>query len=824
MKKIYLLAFAANISASASAQQPSAATANTFATSYRATPAKVNDLVHTKLDVRFDYAKRYLYGKEWVTLKPHGYATDSLRLDAKGMDIKTVALVQNSKQQPLKYDYDQQQLLIHLGRTMKAGESYTVYLEYTAKPDELEVKGSAAISDARGLYFINPDSTVKGKPVQIWTQGESESNSAWFPTIDKPNQKTTTELSMTVPSKYVTLSNGQLTSQTPAGAGLRTDTWKMDQPYAPYLVMMAIGDFKIAKEQWRGKEVSYYMEPQYAAQAQRIFGRTPQMLEFFSNKLGVEFPWNKYAQIVVRDYVSGAMENTTASLFGEQAQGTARELLDWEYAGVEREIAHELFHHWFGDYVTCESWSNLTVNESFANFCETVWAEHAFGTDAAEAQGYRSISRYYGNPANFTKPLVRFQYADKEDMFDAVTYQKGGNILNMLRVYLGDDVFFKGLNLYLKQNAFGNGEAQQVRLALEEASGQDLNWFFNQWYYRAGHPIVTIDYRWDAARKMQEVTIKQTQAGQPFVLPLKVDVYVNGKPERHAVWVRDAVTTLQLPAASKPDLVNVDAEKVLVWQKTDNKSLTEYAYQYAHAPRYLDRLEALKAGKEKQTDKLARQTAVAGLSDKFYNIRVAAIENLDLKNKATRKAAAPALQKLAAADSSLKVRAEALKALAEFKSKRYEKLFADALRSQSYAVQGAALQGLASVNLKQAQAQANTLEADNKGELTQALVAVYGQSGDPAKWPWVLARFDAGDANDRFGMMPGFSSLLARVQEPAAFAQGVSRIKDLGVKYKQFGVDKRLLPLLESLKAGKSNDAAAQQVVDQAISAIQAAK
>ncbi|WP_324677904.1 M1 family aminopeptidase [Hymenobacter sp. GOD-10R] len=824
MKNLCLLAFAFAIGTSASAQSPSPTPAGSVATSYRATVAKVNDLVHTKLDVRFDYAKRYLYGKEWVTLKPHGYATDSLRLDAKGMDIKTVALVQNSKQQPLKYDYDQQQLLIHLGRTMKVGESYTIYLEYTAKPDELEAKGSAAISDARGLYFINPDSTVKGKPVQIWTQGESESNSAWFPTIDKPNQKTTTELSMTVPSKYVTLSNGKMVSQTPAGAGLRTDTWKMDQPYAPYLVMMAIGDFKIAKEQWRGKEVSYYMEPQYTAQAQRIFGRTPQMLEFFSNKLGVEFPWNKYAQVVVRDYVSGAMENTTASLFGEQAQGTARELLDWEYAGVEREIAHELFHHWFGDYVTCESWSNLTVNESFANFCETVWAEHAFGTDAAESQGFRSLSTYFRNPANYTKPLVRFQYADKEDMFDAVTYQKGGNILNMLRVYLGDDVFFKGLNLYLKQNAYGNGEAQQVRLALEEASGQDLNWFFNQWYYRAGHPIVTIDYRWDAARKMEEVTIKQTQAGQPFILPLKVDVYMNGKPERHTVWLRDAVTTLQLPAASKPDLVNVDAEKVLVWQKTDNKSLAEYAYQYAHAPRYLDRFEALKASKEKQTEKLARQTVVAGLSDRFYNIRVAAIENLDLKNKATRKAAAPALQKLASADSSVKVQVEALRALAELKDKRYEKTFAQALGSQSYAVQGAALEGLASVDIKDALARANALQADTKGALTAAIVGVYGKSGEVSKWPFVLARFDAASTNDRFNMMQGFAELLERLQDPAAFAEGVSRIQHMGVQFKPYGVDKRLLALLESLKAKRTDNAAAQQVVDQAISAIQAAK
>ncbi|QIL74702.1 M1 family metallopeptidase [Hymenobacter sp. HDW8] len=494
--------------ASVSAQQPTA-------TIYRATERRINDLVHTKLDLQFDYKKRYAYGKEWLTLKPHAYPTDSLRLDAKGMDIKTVALMSNGTAQPLRFSYnDERNLRVNLGKKMPPGANYTIYIEYTAKPDEAKVKGSAAISEAKGLYFINPDSTVAGKPVQIWTQGETEGSSVWFPTIDRPNQKTTSEISLTVPSKYVTLSNGALVSQKPAGAGLRTDTWKMEQPHAPYLFMLAIGDFRITKDTWRGKEVSYYLEPKYADQARAVFGKTPQMMEFFSKRLGVDFPWNKFAQVVARDFVSGAMENTTASLYGEQAQGTARELLDWEYAGVEREIAHELFHHWFGDFVTTESWSNLTMNESFANFSEVLWAEHAYGPDAGAAQADRSLRNYLrGGPSNYEKPLVRFQYADKEDMFDGVSYQKGGSILNMLRATLGEEVFFQGLKRYLTQNAFGTGEPHQLRLALEEVSGQDLNWFFNQWYYRAGHPVVTIDYQWDAPRKRQAVVVRQTQTG-----------------------------------------------------------------------------------------------------------------------------------------------------------------------------------------------------------------------------------------------------------------------------------------------------------------------
>src|SRR5215203_3257914 len=215
---------------------------------YRATPEKTNDLVHTKLDARFDYSKSQLIGKAWITLKPHFYSTDSLLLDAKGMDIKQVAVVRGSKITPVKYTYDGLFLHIDLDRKYKGVEEYTIYVDYIAKPDEFQAKGSAAITDAKGLYFINPRGEEKDKPTQIWTQGETEATSVWVPTIDKPNQKTTVEIAMTVPDKYVTLSNGIITSQKKNADGTRTDTWKMDLPHAPYLFFMGVGDYAIIKD------------------------------------------------------------------------------------------------------------------------------------------------------------------------------------------------------------------------------------------------------------------------------------------------------------------------------------------------------------------------------------------------------------------------------------------------------------------------------------------------------------------------------------------------------------------------------------------------
>jgi aminopeptidase N len=475
---------------------------------YRATATRINDLVHTKLEVSFDYNKAWMYGKEWVTLHPHFYPTDSLTLDAKGMDIKEIAVVRGNSKTPLKYSYDSMQLRITLDKLYKKGENYTLYINYVSRPNDLKIEGSAAITGAKGLYFINPKGEDEG-PTQIWTQGETESNSAWFPTIDKPNQKTTEEIYMTVPSKYVTLSNGLLVSQKKNSDGTRTDYWKMDLPHAPYLFFMGVGDYAIVKDKYKNKPVDYYVEKEYASVAKKIFGETPAMIGLYERLTGVPYAWPKYDQIVGRDYVSGAMENTTATLHQESAYQNARQLVDgntWEDV-----IAHELFHQWFGDLVTTESWSNITLNESFADYSETLWDTYRHGQDAGDEHIEENRQAYLRNPADESKNLVRFYYQNREDVFDQVSYPKGGAILHMLRNYVGDSAFFKSLNLYLNTNKFKSAEAQQLRLAFEEVTGQDLNWFWNQWYYGSGQPDLTINYEYNVNNKIASVIVEQTQ-------------------------------------------------------------------------------------------------------------------------------------------------------------------------------------------------------------------------------------------------------------------------------------------------------------------------
>jgi aminopeptidase N len=776
---------------------------------YRGTTTRENDLVNTKLDVRFDYPKRYLYGKAWITLRPHFYATDSLTLDAKGMEIKQIAVVKNGKNTPLKYAYTGSQLHIKLDKSYQRTESYIIYVDYTARPEEVKAEGSAAITDAKGLYFINHDGKDTEKPIQIWTQGETEANSVWFPTIDRTAQKMTDEISMTVEKKYVTLSNGKMVSQKDNPDGTRTDTWKMDLPHSPYLVMMAVGDFTIVKDQWRGKEVNYYVEKPYAQYAKAIFGNTPEMLTFYSDILGYEYPWAKYSQIVVRDYVSGAMENTTATLHGDFLQKTDRELIDNNHYD-EAVVAHELFHHWFGDLATAESWSNLTLNESFADYSEYLWLAHKYGKDMADDHSYKAAKNYI----QFTeyagdRDLVRFHYHDKEDMFDAVSYQKGGRILNMLRNVVGDSAFFKSLNLYLKTNAFKAAEAHQLRLAFEEVTGEDLNWFFNQWYFGQGYPVLDITYSYDDAGKKASVTIKQKQQGDKvFQLPMAIDVYAGGKKQRHLVTVTDKSQTFTFPATAKPDLINVDAEKVILNDKDDHRDINTYIFEYANAPEYQDRREAIEAClKEQTSNPAARKVVIAALKDKFYGLRAMTIAGLDIEDDGVKTAALATLQELAKKDESSSVRAAALRQLGKLKDKQFIPLFETAAKDRSYAAAGAALAGLSQVDVDKAYALAKQMEKDSKGALSNAIATVYAQKGNDADVAFFAKAFDEASGQEKFEAAMQYIQILSNVDNSDIVIKGLDQISNMAKQFNNKMVNGYLVKMLQPLAKKKQDKA-----------------
>ncbi|HJS54816.1 MAG TPA: M1 family aminopeptidase [Chitinophagaceae bacterium] len=805
--------------------QPAGQKDTTWKKQYRETATRINNLIHTKLEVRPDFSKSYLYGKAWITLRPHFYQTDSLTLDAKGMEFKTVALIKGTKQFPLKYEYDDQQLKIKLDRTYKASERYTIYIDYTAKPNEYQEKyGTDDFLGIKGMYFINPKGEEKDKPTQIWTQGETESNSAWFPTIDKTNQKTTQELTVTVDNKYVTLSNGKLMSQKKNADGTRTDYWKMDLPHAPYLFFLGVGNYAVVKDSWRGKEVNYYVEPEYKPVAKKIFGNTPEMIEYFSKITGVPFPWVKYSQITGRDYVAGAMENTTATIHQESAQQDARELIDgniWEST-----IAHELFHQWFGDYVTTESWSNLTLNESFADYSQTLWDEYKYGKDAGDAENYQGMQGYLQSGSE-SKDLVRFYYSNKEDMFDQVSYQKGGRILHMLRNFIGDSAFFKSLNLYLTTNKFKSAEAHQLRLAFEEVTGRDLNWFFNQWYFGSGHPSVTIDYVYDDAAGKVNVIMKQTQkSGKIFTLPVAVDIYNGAAKVRQTVWSKNEVDTFTFSYSKRPDLVNVDGDKVILWNKKDNKTLDNFIHQYKHAGNYLDRLEAIQFAAQKQDDPKALDLLKAALKDKYHGLRNTAIFSLDLKNENVKQAAEPILADLAKNDKKSTVRANAINQLAQYKKAEYAPLFRAAINDSSYSVAGSALNALLEVDKDAAASLAIQMDKQpSKGALKNALKGVKAASGDESleeeiigefnRLPVSQAKFNAlGTLGIYLGALKNTEKVKATVDEIVKFREAIpQQFRKQTDPYINETLQNIATKKEEALKTGSGN-AALKELID----------
>ena len=682
---------------------------------YRATHTKTTELKHTKLKVNFDYQKEQMNGEAWISASPYFYPSDSLVLNAKAMLIHEVALEKSGAKTPLKYDYKNDILNINLDKTYNRNQDYTVYIKYTARPNEYKGKGSAAISDAKGLYFINAQGTDPSKPTQIWTQGETEASSVWFPTIDKPNMKTTQEIYMTVPDKYVTLSNGVLKSSTKEANNLRTDHWVLDKKHAPYLFFMGVGDYAIVKDKWRNIPVDYYVEKEYEPVAKQIFGNTPEMLEFFSKILNYDYAWNKYHQMTARDYVSGAMENSTAVLHSDMAQQKAGALIDeniWEDV-----IAHEAFHHWFGNIVTTESWSNLTVNESFANYSEYLWNEHKYGKDYADYGLKKALDSYFRDPQLVSRDLVRFNYHSREDMFDAVSYNKGGGILHMLRNYLGDEAFFGGLNLYLKQNEYGTGEAHQVRLALEKVSGKDLNWFFNQWFFGKGHPKVGYTTTYEPVKKQIIISLSQQQIGDYFEFPLAIDIYENGKPTRKNVWVNAKVRNeFSFPVSKNPDFININADGLLVGEILENKTPEQYFTQYTNSKEYLSRFKAIEDAAKNNNHASSLKTLVAALKDSNFRLRIEALKGLDLSKTDHAKAALAEVEKMVSNDPKTLVQGAAIAALAKTKNAKYVSLYENGLNALSNSVKGNSLGALAQLDPKRVIALADKVDLDNASE------------------------------------------------------------------------------------------------------------
>ena len=775
---------------------------------YNATRKREHDLIHEKVEISFDWDKQHAISKATLTLKPYFYASEQLVLDAKGFDINSITFEGSTTQ--LKYDYkDKEILTIQLGKKFTRKEEYKIVISYVAKPNERTTGGSEAITSDKGLFFINPkgEDADPDKPRQIWTQGETQSNSCWMPTIDSPNERCTQEMYITVDKKYKTLSNGLMLSSTPNNNGTRTDYWKMDIPHPPYLFMMAVGEFAVVKEKWAGIDVEYYVEPAYEKSAKAIFPHTPELLQFYSDKLGLKYPWQKYSQIVVRDYVSGAMENTTAVIFGDFMQHDARELIDEEVN--EDVVAHEMFHHWFGDYVTCESWSNLTLNEGFANYSEYLWKEHKHGVDAADAHRASDFAGYIGQAATTRHALIDFAYTNRETMFDAHSYNKGGLVLHALRNYVGDEAFFLALNRYLKNNALTAVEASQLRLAFEETTGEDLSWFWNQWFFAAGHPTLSVSQTYNTT--MRKVTLNVEQTQDPvnnkaiYELPMSVDLYFKngGKPAREKIVINARKQSFEFDAPTKPLLVDFDADRITLAVIEYDKTEEELIVQYNNVPKFAAREEAIQGLTNSKTA-AAKATFRKAMNDNYWGIRGEALNAADFTDPSVMSEIAT----LAVNDPHSSVRSSALFQLSQSKDKKYVDVCKKVMdKEQSYTVISTALQAMNALDNAETILYIKKFENENNENIISALADIYAQNPQAVQLPFFEKNIKKINGQSAISFLNSYAALLAQIDE-VPMQLGADELNRIGLNdaslWRRYGATKGLVSMRDAFVAAQN--------------------
>lgn len=720
---------------------------------YQSARTKYHDLLHTKLEVSFDWEKQHLHGIATLQLQSHFYPQQYVELDAKDMAIHSIVMLEEQFRRNLNHSYDGKKLTIALGRAYSREEPCLLEIAYTAKPGQNKIANGTILSANRGLYFINPDGKDPSKPQQIWTQGEPHTSSCWFPTIDAPNQKCTQEVYITVDDKFRTLSNGVLVYTTLNEDQTRTDYWRMDLPHAPYLFMLAVGEFAEVQDEWNDIAVNYYVEPAYEPYAKSIFAHTPEMLEFFSEKLDYPYPWPKYSQVIVRDFPADAMENTTAAVFTEALQVDDRELLDRDYDDI---IAHELFHHWFGNLVTCESWAYLPLNESFACLGAHLWRAYKYGSYARDLRIWNTLNSYLEEAKHKQVSLIRPYYTDPGELFDGYSYHKGPLVLHMLRYYLGEEAFFKSLSHYLKKHAFTSIDIHQLRKAFEEITGEDLNWFFNQWFLAPGHPRLRVEHSYTNGKLTLKMWQKQSAPTPIYQLPIAVDIWLQGNKQRHKVMVENPYNEFIWELPQQPELVHIDRSSLLVGELIHPKTAEEYRYLYYHGENFFAKHEALTHFINNEHNATYYQVLQDALQDDYWFFRMMAVDALAGYTDKVYSAIEAPLIELSKNDSHAAVRAAAIRTLSSFQEpNKYTDLYKASLADSSYHLVSTALYAYATTSEDAAKpAILAQFEAYDNLEIITALANYYVQTKQFDKYDWLK------DKVTRLHTRTGFENLI----------------------------------------------------------------
>jgi aminopeptidase N len=660
-------------------------------------PNRDYDTRNITLNLRFNWEQEQAIGTATITFAPLNANLRRVEFDAAYMTFNSVKLASGT---PLKFEADarNEKLRVTLDRAYQPADVITVVIDYRTNGT---VAGGGLPGFGRGLTFIKPRADDPNRPRQVWSQGESEYNHYWFPCFDHPNDFATTEMIATVEKPLMVISNGRLIETRDNKDNTRTFHWKMEQPHASYLTSIVVGEYTPVEQKYLDVPVISYVYPNEAQEGRVTVARMADMVRFFSEKTGVKYPYAKYAQTMTRDF-GGGMENISATTQTDQMIHDARFELDNDSDGLQ---SHELAHQWFGDYVTCRSWSDIWLNESFATYFQAMWDEHRLGRDDflyLDVKGNQDA--YYAAWRNgLRRPIVTSNYQDPDAVFDTYAYPRGGAVLHMLRTMLGEENWWRSINHYLTKYAHQPVQTEQLRIAIEETTGMPLDWFFDEWLYKMGHPVFRVTKSYDAATKNLTLTVRQEQKPDPaydypqaglFRTPVDIEIGTGTDTKSvkvTRVWIEPKEEqAFSFPVDAEPRLVNFDYGSTLIKELKFDKPTNELVYQLSRDEDEMGRMwalgqltEKLKAAgtaeNEKQQISQAITTALAG--DKSWPMRTEAAAALSGVPGDTARSGLLA----AAKDSNARVRARAINSLGASKDPSLANVYLEHLTDASYA-------------------------------------------------------------------------------------------------------------------------------------------
>jgi aminopeptidase N len=621
----------------------------------RFAPDRTVDVEHYRLDVALDPEKREVRGTVSITMSPLHDGLAAVELDAGPMTIEAISAGGEETAATLAYRHDANRLRIELPRAYRQGETLTLHIRYAARPD-------------RGLYFVGPDAAYPDKPAQVWSQGESEDTRYWIPSFDFPSDRATSEEIYTVPADWTAIGNGELVgTQEDKSRGTRSFHYRMAVPHVSYLTSVIAGKFEKYTDQYDGIPVEYYVPPGTGKEkALRSFGKTPDILKFFSERTGVRYPYAKYAQSCAVDFIFGGMENISATTQTVETLHDERAELEMDSWSL---VAHEAAHQWWGDLLTCADWSHAWLNEGFATYWENLWREHALGEDEFLYRMMEDRDAYLEEDrTEYRRPIVENRYTEPMDLFDSHLYPKGGWVLHMIRGILGDEKFFQAMSYYARTYRERTVETSDLRRAIYDATGENLEPFFDQWTRHGGHPEVRVTRDWDAERSLLTLHFEQTQTVDDrtplFALPVRVAVDTAEGTTGALLRLERPNQDVTITLPGEPQLVRIDPGFTLLWELDQERPLAELIRALESDPNPAGRILAARD----LAVRAPREAAAAALGkaakgDKFFGVRIEAAKALGkVRGPAARDALVAAL-----ADADARVRRAAAGALGAFR-------------------------------------------------------------------------------------------------------------------------------------------------------------